>query len=102
MARLRNLLVATILALFQQPGLAYPRAHYAAKVFEGGRGVEEEYDYIIVGGGTAGLTVADRLTEDGESTVLVVEIGQLSTSPVSVQQFHSHHHPFVCHMRCCR
>lgn len=25
------------------------------------------YDYIIVGGGTSGLTVADRLTEDGTS-----------------------------------
>jgi hypothetical protein len=25
-----------------------------------------EYDYIIVGGGTAGLTVADRLTENGK------------------------------------
>lgn len=25
------------------------------------------YDYIIVGGGTAGLTVANRLTENGKS-----------------------------------
>ncbi|TIC96156.1 Pyranose dehydrogenase 1 [Colletotrichum higginsianum] len=28
--------------------------------------VKAEYDYIIVGGGTSGLTVADRLTESGE------------------------------------
>ena len=25
------------------------------------------YDFVIVGGGTSGLTVADRLTEDSES-----------------------------------
>lgn len=28
--------------------------------------IQDEYDYIIVGGGTAGLTVGDRLTESGE------------------------------------
>jgi hypothetical protein len=26
------------------------------------------YDYVVIGGGTSGLTVADRLTEDPEST----------------------------------
>ncbi|KAF8986906.1 hypothetical protein BDQ17DRAFT_1375624, partial [Cyathus striatus] len=33
------------------------------------------FDYIIVGGGTAGLTVANRLTEDKQTTVLVIEAG---------------------------
>lgn len=79
MARLGVVLTA-ILALVQQPCLAYPRAHHASRVFLNGRDVDEQYDYIIVGGGTAGLTVADRLTEDGKTTVLVVEYGQLSNS----------------------
>jgi choline dehydrogenase len=39
-----------------------------------------EYDYIIVGGGTAGLTVADRLTEDGKHSVLVLERGVFQNS----------------------
>lgn len=42
------------------------------------RDVDEAYDYVIVGGGTAGLTVADRLTEDPDTTVLVIEYGELS------------------------
>lgn len=36
--------------------------------------VRDSYDYIIAGGGTAGLTVAARLAEM-DATVLVVEIG---------------------------
>lgn len=28
--------------------------------------VQDEYDYVIVGGGTSGLTVGDRLTENGK------------------------------------
>ncbi|KAI0886082.1 putative GMC oxidoreductase [Annulohypoxylon maeteangense] len=43
--------------------------------------VRSSYDYVIVGAGTAGLTIADRLTTDGKSTVLVVENGDIVDSP---------------------
>ncbi|PGH01632.1 hypothetical protein AJ80_08978 [Polytolypa hystricis UAMH7299] len=47
-----------------------------------GRGdLLDEYDFIVVGAGTAGLTVADRLSENGEFSVLVVEYGYLDHSP---------------------
>ncbi|EXJ91237.1 hypothetical protein A1O1_04347 [Capronia coronata CBS 617.96] len=37
---------------------------------------EQSYDYLICGGGTAGLTVAARLTENPEITVGVIEAGK--------------------------
>lgn len=35
----------------------------------------ESYDYIIVGGGTAGCILADKLTADGKNQVLLLEAG---------------------------
>ncbi|KAI1521012.1 BetA Choline dehydrogenase [Pyrenophora tritici-repentis] len=70
------------------------------------------YDYVIVGGGTSGLTVANRLTENGKrevpsspftipytsnllsnnptDTVLVIEYGPLSPSPSILLPHDSH------------
>lgn len=34
--------------------------------------LKPSYDFIVVGGGTSGLTVADRLTENPESEIRVL------------------------------
>jgi len=43
----------------------------------------EEYDYIVVGGGTAGCVVANRLSAAPNTSVLVVERGGVKAGWVS-------------------
>jgi len=43
--------------------------------------VEEEYDYIVVGAGTAGSVVAGRLSENGKYRICVLEAGPTDRNP---------------------
>ncbi|KAG8162402.1 hypothetical protein KVR01_008167 [Diaporthe batatas] len=40
----------------------------------------DSYDYVVVGGGASGLTVANRLSEDSAVSVLIIEAGEFDAN----------------------
>ncbi len=61
---------------FSAPDPNLALAHQVnAKVIYKPETIQSPYDYVIVGGGLTGLTVAARLTENPNITVLVIESG---------------------------
>ena len=58
--------------------VAFAALQFSGTVLGTNDAAKNEFDYIIVGGGTAGLTLASRLTEDRITTVAVIEAGDFN------------------------
>lgn len=83
LARINMFHLSLLCALFFAPASSTPtsqqgsplRGRAAVNGVSAIPGVNATFDYVIVGGGTAGLTIASRLANDPSLSVAVIEAG---------------------------
>ncbi|KAK4222134.1 putative GMC oxidoreductase [Podospora fimiseda] len=80
--RYHLLSLTALVAIVQSASLGKVSKH--ATLVKARTVTETQYDFIIAGGGIAGLTVADRLTEDPDVKVLVIESGPFDQDEYSL------------------
>ena len=70
-----GLLTASAVSTLAAPGVSHVKARSLLGSSFGVPGNNATFDYIVVGGGTAGLTLATRLVEQQAGSVAVIEAG---------------------------
>jgi hypothetical protein len=67
------LITSLVLSVVAFPALVAGNASYHGRIITRSSDLAASYDFIVVGGGTSGLVVASRLTED-ESKPIAMRI----------------------------
>ena len=68
------LLASTLFTTWSSQGPVFRESSHVRRAY-GAAGTDQTFDYVVVGGGTAGLTIASRLAENPSLSVAVIEAG---------------------------